>query len=53
MLKCAFPKNTQPIRSAALATGEFVLLNLPQRAIKKIVLYIEKLKINCKNLVFY
>lgn len=49
MLKCLFPKR----RRASLATGKFVLFDLPQKAIKKIVLYIAELKISCKNLIFY
>lgn len=53
MLKCVFPKNIQLIRRASLAIGKFVLLVLPQKAIKKIVLHIEQLKINCKKIIFY
>ena len=52
-LKCIFPKNMQPIRRASLAIGKLVLLDLPQKAIKKIVLYIEDLKTNSKKLLFY
>lgn len=53
MLKCVFPKNMQPIKRASLAIGKFELRDLPQKAIKQIVLYIEELKINCKIVIFY
>lgn len=35
MLKCAFLKNIQSIRRASLPTGKFVLLDLSEKAIKK------------------
>lgn len=35
MLKCVFLKNIQPIRRAFVPTGKYVLLNLPEKAIKK------------------
>lgn len=53
MLKCVFPKNIQPIRRASFPTGKFVLLDLPEKEIQKIELYTDKMKINCKNVIFY
>lgn len=53
MLKCVFPKNIQPIRRASFPTGKFVLLDLPEKAIQKIELYTDELKINRKNVIFY
>lgn len=36
MLKCVFLKNIQPIRRASSPTEMFVLLDLPEKTIKKI-----------------